>query len=416
MDSIKKLKFDKVLLVLTLIASSLFNFLSYFNTPWRIDADSVYQDRRMGIMTTGLLLIAFCFLMALTLTLIFSKKYSKKIIVPILLLQFFGIFWTGYTYVIDKVSIGVLFRDSFPPISMLACGFVLAGYNDKFWPTIKKAIFIISCFFTIYSFYEILIAFAKFGFEYRIVYGAPMYCYEIGLFATYGLVILTDEWKEKRKLLVFILVLVLFFNSAILQGRSWFLQTTFLFVIYLFNIRKSLQKYKALSIFVPLGIIAVAAFIFIRNIELFEGLIDRFTSSGDTRTPQLQQFFEQVTFKDLLIGQGTKASYVYMNNPNFHFIDNQVLLFMFRYGMIPTFCYCFIILDPVLKSLILKDRRLIYKSLTMLVWFAAMMGVSVFFNISFGTMSMLILLYCGRLFYEIDNKNKIILENQNSRG
>lgn len=33
----------------------------------------------------------------------------------------------------------------------------------------------------------------------------------------------------------------------------------------------------------------------------------------------------------------------------------------------------------------------------------AMMGFSIYFNITFGIMSLLIMLYCGRLYYEVDN-------------
>lgn len=413
---LKKIKLDKLLLIFTLVFICLFNFLSYFNTSWKVEVDSIHQDRRMGILTTGLVMGAFAFLFVLLLFLVFSRKYSKKIIVPVLFLEIFGFVWTIYAYFIDNVSIGVLFRDAFPPITMLASGFILAGYNDKWWPLIKKAIFLIACLFTFYSFYEIIVAFSRFGFENRITYGAPMYCYEIGLFATYGLIILTDEWKKNRKLLVFILVVLLFFNSAILQGRSWFLQTTVLFIIYLFNIKEVLKKHKTLAIFVPLGIVVATVVIFMSNIELFEGLIDRFINSGDTRTSQLEQFFSQVSFEDLMLGQGTKASYKYMNNSNFNFIDNQVLLFMFRYGIIPTLAYCFLILYPFFKSLLLHDRKLVYKSIVLVAWFAAMLGVSVYFNISFGTMSLLILLYSGRLFYEIDNRKKMLLENKVIRG
>ncbi len=413
---LKKIKLDKLLLIFTLVFICLFNFLSYFNSSWSVIEGSLRQNRQMGIITTGLIMGAFFLLFVLIFYLIFTKKYSLKLIVPIIFLELFGFIWTVYAVLIDKVSIGVLFRDSFPPISMMACGFVLVGYNDKWWPLIKKAIFIIACLFTFYSFCEIIVAFSRFGFEYRLTSGAPMYCYEIGLFATYGLIILTDEWKKNRKLLVFILVLLLFFNSAILQGRSWFLQTVILFVIYLFNIKEVLKKHKTLAIFVPVGIITITLVIFLSNIELFEGLIDRFVNSGDTRTSQLEQFFSQVSFGELLIGQGTKASYVYNNDMNFLFIDNQVLLFMFRFGIIPTICYCFLILYPFLKSIFLWSKKMMYRSVVLIAWFAAMMGFSVYFSISFGAMSLLILLYSGRLFYEIDNRKKLSLENKVNRG
>lgn len=405
MDAIKKVKLDKLLLILVLVFICLYNFLSYFNSSWEKNGDSIHQLRNSSLIINLCISGALFCLVALVFLLFINKKYPLKISLPIISLTCFGIFWSIYAVLIDKVSIFVLLRDSFPPISLIAAGIMLAGYNNEFWKIIKKMIFLIACIFTLFSFYEIIIAFIKFGFEYRITYGAPMYLFEIGLFATYGLVILTDEWKNNKKILVLILIILLFFNSAILQGRSWFLQTCFLFIIYIFNIKNILKNHKVLSILVPLSIVGVTSIIFINNIDLFEGLINRFSNSGDTRTSQLEQFFNQVSIDKLLIGQGTKASYTYSRYETFNFIDNQVLLFMFRYGIIPTISYCFIVIYPIVKSLMMKNIKLFYKSITMIVWFAAMMGVSVYFNISFGTMSIIIMLYCGRLFYEIDNYN-----------
>ena len=90
-----------------------------------------------------------------------------------------------------------------------------------------------------------------------------------------------------------------------------------------------------------------------------------------------------------------------MDDSNFHFIDNQVLLYMFRYGIIPTIAYLYLLLYPVIKSFKLKDKKLMSKSLVSLSWFAAMLGLSVYFNLTFGMAHILIMIYTGRLFYEI---------------
>jgi len=401
MINLKKLKLDVTLLIVMLVLMAGYNFFVYFNSPWTSYGDSIRQIRNDSLIVIGCSFFAFFAMFILIVLLLITKKFPNKITIPILIMLIFGVFWVGYSILFDNISPTLLLRDSFPPFSLITCGVILAGYNHKWWELIKKVIFIVACVFVLYAFAEIIIAFIKFGFNYRITSGAPMYLYIIGLYATYGLVTLTDDWRKNRKAIVFILVILLFFNSAILQGRSWFIQTIILFVIYVFRIRAVFRKNAIFRISITFASLATAIIVFITNIELFEGLIERFQNSGDTRTAQLEAFFSQVGFNDLMIGGGIRAGYLFNNDPNFHFIDNQVLLYMFRYGIIPTVTYLYLLLYPVYKSFRLKNKKLILKSIVLISWFAAMLGLSVYFNLTFGMAHMLIMIYTGRLFYEV---------------
>lgn len=401
MLNLRKIKLDTVLLILMLVLMAGYHFFVYFNSPWESYGDSIHQLRNDSLIVIGCSFFAFFAMLVLIILLLLTKKFPSRITIPIIIMIIFGFFWVGYSILFDNISPTLLLRDSFPPFSMITCGVILVGYSNKWWELLKKAIFIISCVFVLYSFAEIIIAFIEFGFDYRMTSGAPMYLYIIGLYATYGLVTLTEDWRNNRKILVFILVLLLFFNSAILQGRSWFIQTIILFAIYIFRIRAFFRKNALFRISITFSIIAIALIMFISNIELFEGLIDRFKNSGDTRTNQLETFFDQVGFFELMTGGGIRTGYYFNGDPNFHFIDNQVLLFMFRYGIIPTIVYLYLLLYPIIKSFILMNKKLIFKSLVLISWFAAMLGLSVYFNLTFGMAHMLIMLYTGRLFYEV---------------
>lgn len=401
MINLRKIKFDTILLILMLALMAGYHFFIYFRSPWIRYGESIRQIRHDSLIVIGCSFFAFFALFILSILLLFTKKYPNKITLPIVIMLIFGIFWIGYSILFDDISPTLLLRDSFPPMSMITCGLIMVGYNHKWWGLLKKAIFLISCVFVLYAFAEIILAFIKFGFNYRITSGAPMYLYIVGLYATYGLVTLTSDWLKNKKIIVFILCILLFFNSAILQGRSWFIQTIVLFIIYVFRVRnvfKHNRLFRMTATFAPL---VVSIIVFLTNIELFAGLIERFQTSGDTRTGQLESFFNQVTFKELMIGGGIRASYYYNGDPNFHFIDNQVLLYMFRYGIIPTITYLFILLYPVYKSFILGKKKLILKSIVLISWFLAMLGLSVYFNITFGMAHMLVMLYTGRLFYEV---------------
>lgn len=407
MIDLKKFRLDKTLLIVMLVLMAGYHFFVYFNAPWEIYYDSIHQIRNNNLIVIGCSFFAFFAMFILVAYLLFMKRYPIKILIPIMILFLFGVFWVAYIVVVDNVSVTLLLRDSFPPFSLIAAGIILIGYEDKWWEIIKKALLIISIVFSLYSFGEIILAFYRFGFNYRITYGAPMYLYIIGLFATYAVVTITDDWIKNRKLILLLVVVLLFFNSAILQGRSWFLQTTILFIIYIIRIRNFYSYDRGLRMFIPFSIFLVTVIIFVSNIELFEGLIHRFSTSGDTRTYQLETFFEQVSFDRLLIGGGTKAGYLFNDDPNFHFVDNQVILYMFRYGIIPTIAYLFLIFYPIYKVFMIKNKLLMRKSFVLISWFAAMMGISVYFNITFGMAHMIVMLCTGRLFYEIINYKKV---------
>lgn len=401
----KRIKLDKLLLILTFLCFSAYLFLSYFLVPWTLDTNAI-QIRRSSILISGLVFVGFACLMVLILYLIFTKKYPLKIFIPLLILFLFGVFWSIYAVFLENQYSTFLLRDNFPPTIMMACSFILVGYSNKYWNLIKKIIYIIAIWFIFFSFVEVIRGYLQFGFSYRITSSAPMYFFEIGLFSLYGIVLLTDDWKEKRKAFIFVLILFLIINAIILQGRTWFIHTVILLLIYLFGIRKTLKKRKGLIIIVPLLIVITLFIVFVTNKQIFEGLLNRFNSSGDTRTNQLVTFFEQVPLEKLVLGSGTRASYSFLDNVSYNYIDNQVLLFLFRYGMIPTIFYCFLTLYPVFKGITLKNKKIIYKSIVMIAWFGAMIGFSVYFNINLSILTLIVLAYCGRLFYEIDIKQK----------
>lgn len=402
LNFIKKIKLDQFILLVMLILIAGYHFLIYFNSPWEVEGNSIHQIRNGNLIVIGCSFFSFLAMVILIVLIMFTKKIPLNLLVPISILIVFGVIWSAYTILFNNVSITLLLRDSFPPMSMITCGLVLVGFNDKWWSFLKKAFLIISCVFVIFSFLEIVRAYSKYGSEYRITYGAPMYLFIIGLYATYGVIVLTDEWKKKYKTVMLFLFVLLFFNSAILQGRSWFIQTIILFFIYLIKIFNYLKQHnKGMEYIIPIFIVLLVLTIFIYRIDLFEGLIFRFETSGDTRTYQLEAFFSQVGIEELIIGGGIAAGYLFNGDPNFHFIDNQVLLFLFRYGLIPTILYLYLLITPILKSLRIKNKKMILKTAVLFSWFLAMLGLGVYFNITFGMAHMLIMLYTGRLFYEV---------------
>ena len=408
MQNLKKMKIHTILLIVFILLMAIYQFALYFNSPWESGFKNVHQVANNNILIKSFPFFSFAILLFFTILILFEgKKYPSKILIPVITLIIFGIFWVGYSILYNGISITLLIRSNMGPTLMFLPILVMVGYKNYWWKIIKKTISILSILATFYAFYECLNSFYLFGFSYRITYGAPMYVYTLGLYTTYGVITFTDDWLKKSKALYFIVLIMLVFNSAILQGRSWFIQTIILFIIYTMRVRNNFKKFSFQKIFLPFMIVFSVFIVLIMNVELLYGLIDRFLNSGDTRTNQLKTFFDQVSMGELLIGQGIYASYSFNGDPNFKFIDNQVLLFSFKYGAIPTLMYCILFLYPIFKSIFLRNKKLMLKSIVLMSWFAAMLGLSVFFNITFNLVHSLVLMLVGRLFYEIETSQKV---------
>ena len=181
---LKRIKLDQFILLIMLILMAGYHFLIYFNSPWEIEGNSIHQIRNGNLIVIGCSFFSFLTMVILIVLVIFTKKTPLNLLVPISILIIFGIIWSVYTILFDDISITLLLRDSFPPMSMITCGLILIGLNDKWWSFLKKAFLMIACVFVIFSFFEIIRAYSKFNFEYRITYGAPMYLFIIGLYAT----------------------------------------------------------------------------------------------------------------------------------------------------------------------------------------------------------------------------------------
>lgn len=401
----KNISIEKILLIAYFIILGIYQLALYYKSPWDTTGLTVNQIQNTNIIVKSFPFFAFIILIIFIAYRII-KKIPKNLFFPILILIIFGVIWIGYTVFFDKVSITVLIRSNTTPVIMIMPILILIGYDHKWWELLKKVFMIIACLSVVFAFYECIQVFLLFGFAQRATASAAMYLTILGFYSTYSIVVLTDEWLKNRKILILFLLIILLLNSGILQGRSWFLQIGILFLIYILRVKNSFDKFDIKRVIIPVFIILVTSLIVVINFDFFLGLIYRFETSGDTRTFQLVAFFEQVGFNKLLVGQGIYANYTFRDDTNFRFIDNQVLLIMFRYGIIPIILYLWLLLSPVFKSFYRGNKKLMIKSVILISWFLSMLGVSVFFNVTFNLAHSIILLSIGRLYYELKISNR----------
>lgn len=394
------------ILFISILALSLYSIFNFLGQNWKVNelfSGSIVQPRNNSIIVSILQLIGIAGLFAISFS--YLKKINKKSILLLILLQLMlGLFWVFYAILIEKKSPLLLFRDTFPPYSILLVLLLTIGYSDEMWATIKKMIFPLLILFTAVGFYEIIDAYIKFQFSKRITASGPMYTSIIALFLSYIMILFNKEKVVQHKYLYLAILIFISISFIVLQSRSWLIHCVVLFILFIHNATN--KKNKALKyLFFILLIVLIFVILFFNFNELFEGIIDRFSNAGDTRSEQLNAFFSQVSFIDLILGGGTNATYVCFGGP-YSFIDNQVLFFLFRYGLLPTFIYLFFVfIYPFYRIVKTKKFDLFYLYILNVAWLCSMLGVSIYFNIKLDLTNVLILILSGRIVY-LSNKDK----------
>lgn len=396
----KKITLERALLFGTFFFFLAYTLFSYVGGSWEarsIYSNSLQQNANSGTFVKMLLFGALVCFLFLVVSQFLKRRLSPILTFSLTILFLFAVFWTGYGLFIDDITILVLLRDPFPPFTLFLPLAIFIGMKEDLWDDIKKYVFICAIILIAASFISAIKFYSTFGTAYRPVASGMIYWFYKGFFLLLATILFTNEWRIKYKPLTFILIIMLFVISAILQARSWFIQTIILFVIYM-STAKNRRGSNLLTILISAFVLLI---FFATNEEIFTGLINRFTTSGDTRSGQLEQFFEQVGFGKLFIGQGTKANYTFGSFDTFNYIDNQLLLSLFRFGAIPTLTYMFLLIYPIVRSIDEGNKKCLKQSLLMIIWLFAIFGLSVYFNLSFEIAGFVVFIMVGRNIAEL---------------
>lgn len=396
----KKLTLERALLFGAFFFFLSYTLLSYIGRPWiiySVTSNNLKQSANTGMICSFTLICAMICFLGLVISQFLKKRLNPIIITPILLLFGFGVFWIGYDFLFNGRSLVWLIRDPFSSFTYLVPLAIFIGMKKSLWSDIKKYTFVCAVVLIFASFISAIDFYRLFNTKFRPVACGMIYWFYKGFFLLLATILFTDEWRIKYKPLTFILIIMLFVVAAILQARSWFIQTIILFVVYMAT-AKNKRGSNLLTILISAFVLLI---FFATNEEIFTGLFNRFSTSGDTRSGQLEQFFEQISFKDLMLGQGINANYTFGSADEFNYIDNQFLLSLFRFGLIPTIAYTFLLIYPIYKSIDEKNKKCLKQSLLMLIWLLAILGLSVFFSLAFEIAGFVIFIMVGRNISEL---------------
>ena len=183
MIKLRKIPLDTLLVIAIMILFAAYYLLLFFNSPWENTGVNIHQIPNDNILIKGIPFFTLGGIILLAILLAMERKFPFQIVFPIILLCIFGAVWIAYSILFQGKSLTVIIRTNFPPTIMFIPILILVGYEDKWWPLIKKMIFIIACVFTFYSFYECSSA--------AWITGDAVFCESFGL-DEYGLQFLYD--------------------------------------------------------------------------------------------------------------------------------------------------------------------------------------------------------------------------------
>ena len=310
--------------------------------------------------------------------------------------------WTIIT--VMDVGISPILVGNFPPSVFLVLGVILIGFDDELFVHFSKVCGIFATVFFIISLY--------FAVQFILLYGAVgvrfgtshvLYFFQMGLWTLAAYVLGTDI-NERTKLKIVLLILCALL-SIIILSRGWIIQMGILFVLYVMKLNKSQGKKVSLKGMLSFMSIMIALSFITEHYlsDQWATLLSR--STEDTRTQQIIQFFQQVNVRNLVTGGGYSANYSWLGR-DYGAIDNQILLTMFRYGIIVTVLYLAIFVVPVFGAL--KRHRIDYIFGINVMWLLAMAGLSIYCTINIDITQMVVLVVAGHNIKACRNRREYI--------
>jgi hypothetical protein len=354
-----------LVLVFTLVLESI---LKYIGVEWIANEYGTLAS--MGGNSLGRIKV-LCFVELIILVIGCFPIKKNKLTFCALLMILFGVFWSTYSFH------GMAFfywADS--PLLLLQTGIiyiVAQNYKVQYW--FEKTCGLLAILYTVLAFYN--------GVYFVTYYSGMRMADGIVIEYFYTALFLTAIWNSvmdrtrKNVILVCLMSVIIFICAIITSSRGWIFQASILVVFCYFTSsnRKASFKIITLCIFF-LAIFAIYATL----INFFDSALFLVISrvNEDTRFGQYTMFFEQVPIRKLITGAGADASYDFAGVTDYKYIDNLFLYLLFHYGLVPTLLYLY----PYVKALFIQRNSIELswwkKNCAVLMWLAAMMGVSIY--------------------------------------
>ena len=197
--------------------------------------------------------------------------------------------------------------------------------------------------------------------------------------------------EKPSRLVVYAAIGLCGLSAMLLNSRSWMLQSAIWLVAFVWFTGGKAGFVRFLKIVALLAVTVAVVYIVVQIFfpHIIETLLKKMEM--DTRSQQYIDLFAQTEWYQFIFGAGYDFTYdSVLNGDNYRFIDNAYLLMLIRYGVIVAVPYTMIFLVPVLVSRFSKE------SVPLVMWLAALGGLSVFCVTTIDIKSIVISICAGR--------------------
>ena len=295
------------------------------------------------------------------------------------------------------------------PLTWIACCIVFVGISPNGWQLAKKFFVVLSNVAAAVVIVKITVSGGVTSTEQQagrfFVGYIPLLIWTVPLlFHNPG----TAGASSYRAVWIMFPLFVLYISSILSGNRSWIIMMAMHTAIIAFKYGKIVLRRPRISYIILLFLIlSVWAASEVYG-EKFKGVASFLSDSWyvDTRTDQYQQFLSQVSFTDLLIGRGPRATWIW-NGIEYEWIDGQFTLLAFNGGFILLSTYIIVIVWPAFR-LLCKHPSWQYAApaIILVFWTLAMMGLSTFTSVKVSYEHAIICILAGRCYYLTINKSE----------
>lgn len=395
------LKITPQLLVnVSLIGMLILQVCSYMQSEW-VPSTSFWSDVTMlskyaesNKIIEFIRLVLFCAIIFASLVM---QKHGKTAWIYIFALSSFAIVYS-FEAIRELNVVRAIYSGNLPIVYMLVFGFLL-GQKKSIWESVKKLLPILMMIYVMLFVYEFVDSYSRFGW---VIYSnSSMMAYYSHLFWLSVVYIYSCITDNKKKILIYPLLVVLFIGAILLRSRSWVIQSALLILISSFTMyRKKNRNLRALI--KGLAIVVVITIVIVALLNTFFGdfvnsLIEK--GGNDTRSRNYIEMLEQVEPYKWLFGQGMTATYI-SKGQDYSFIDNELFYMSFHYGVFFAIIYFTPYLVAIVKC-IQKGNKMqfwLFSALLIFLWVASVNGLSVFNRIHLDIKSFVMPFLAGHIY------------------
>lgn len=325
------------------------------------------------------------------------KYFSKVVQSTVFAIVSISIVWMLITLTGSNTIFTIFVRQYSPYMLVFSIVLIIGrdSYTFNKCVSISKYVMLGALLLTIYHELTFMLSY---GFTMRSQSSAIHIFYWDGIMSWLFWTFNTDPKKDTLIAKVGTVLLVI---AAFLSSSRSNIIISFL-CIFLFYRRNSENKKIKIGVYLSLAVTVVIAIALFNHFvpEMYSSMMDRLFS--DSRGGQIEVFFQQVSFWDLLIGKGSGATYTFSRFQNFAYIDNANLVMMFRYGMIPTVGMLLLFCMAVGKAWLYRENR---SWQIIFIWLLVTNGFSVYLNYKVTWGYFLLWLSVGHLLTNERQKN-----------